>query len=112
MITPLLTILFKHMNVGYLVGWAFSIAASANLPAIIMVLFWKKTTAKGIISSILVGLVLALGMILLSPDTFNQVYGLDPASAPLPFSQPAIVSVPVSFITLVVVSLFTQKKEA
>ena len=36
---------FKGMNVSYLVGWAFAIAASANLPAILMILFWKKTTA-------------------------------------------------------------------
>ena len=104
-----LGIAFKHMNVSYLVGWAFSVAASANLPAIIMVLFWKRTTSKGVIASIAVGLVSALGLILLSPDTFSQVYGLPAADAPLPFSQPAIISVPLSFITLVVVSLMTKK---
>ena len=104
--------LVKHMNVSFLVGWAFSIAASANLPAIIMVLFWKKTTAKGVIASIAVGLIAALGLILLSPDTYSQVYGLPAASAPMPFSQPAIISVPLSFITLVVVSLLTKKPEA
>lgn len=104
-----LGIAFKHMNVSYLVGWAFSVAASANLPAIIMVLFWKRTTSKGVIASIAVGLVSALGLILLSPDTFSQVYGLPAADAPMPFSQPAIISVPLSFITLVVVSLMTKK---
>lgn len=108
-IAILLGILFKNMNVSFLVGWAFSIAASANLPAIIMVLFWKRTTSKGVIASITVGLVLALGLILLSPDTFAQVYGQPAANAPMPISQPAIISVPISFITLVVVSLFTRK---
>ncbi|UCD08219.1 MAG: cation acetate symporter [Dehalococcoidales bacterium] len=108
-IAMVLGILFKSMNVGYLVGWAFSIAASANLPAIIMVLFWKGTTAKGVIASISVGLILALGLILLSPDTYAQVYGLPAGDAPMPISQPAIISVPISFITLVVVSLFTKK---
>ena len=108
-IAIILGIVFKHMNVSFLVGWAFSIAASANLPAIIMVLFWKRTTAKGVIASIIVGLVLALVLILLSPDTFSQVYGLPAANAPMPISQPAIISVPVSFITLVVVSLMTKK---
>ncbi|MFC1920655.1 cation acetate symporter [Chloroflexota bacterium] len=106
-----LGILFKHMNVSYLVGWAFSIAASANLPAIVMVLFWKRTTAKGVIASISVGLVLALGLILISPDTFSQVYGLPASSAPMPISQPAIISVPLSFLTLVIVSLLTKKKD-
>ena len=108
-IAIILGILFKHMNVSFLVGWAFSIAASANLPAIIMVLFWKRTTSKGVIASITVGLVLALGLILLSPDTFAQVYGQPATNAPMPISQPAIISVPISFITLVIVSLFTKK---
>ena len=46
------------MNVSFLVGWAFAVAASANLPAIVMILFWKKTTKQGVIAGILVGLVL------------------------------------------------------
>ncbi len=100
---------FKHMNVSYLVGWAFTIAASANLPSIIMVLFWKKTTSRGVIASILVGLFLSLLLIMLSPDTFSQVYGLPASTAPMPISQPAIISVPLSFVALVVVSLMTQK---
>jgi cation/acetate symporter len=104
-----LGVAFKHMNVSFLVGWAFTIAASANLPAIIMILFWKKTTAKGVIASISVGLVASLVMIILSPDTFVQVFNQPAANAPMPISQPAIISVPLSFITLVVVSLFTKK---
>jgi cation/acetate symporter len=104
-----LGIAFKHMNVSFLVGWAFTIAASANLPAIIMILFWKKTTGKGVIASIGVGLVASLVMIILSPDTYTQVFNQPAANAPMPISQPAIISVPLSFITLVVVSLLTKK---
>ncbi len=104
-----LGVAFKHMNVSYLVGWAFTIAASANLPAIIMILFWKKTTGRGVIASIAVGLIASLGMIILSPDTFTQVFNQPAANAPMPISQPAIISVPLSFITLVVVSLLTRK---
>lgn len=103
-----LGIAFKGMNVSYLVGWAFAVAASANLPAIIMLLFWRKTTSKGISASILVGMVSALGLILLSPDMFVR-YGLDKASAPLNLNNPAIISVPLSFLTLVVVSLLDKK---
>jgi cation/acetate symporter len=105
-----LGILFKNMNVSYLVGWAFAIAASANLPAIVMILFWKKTTSKGVSSSVLVGLISSLGMILLSQETFNNVYNLVGVTAPVPINNPAIISVPLSFITLIVVSLLTQKK--
>ncbi len=110
MIAIILGILFKGMNVSFLVGWAFAVAASANLPAIIMLLFWKKTTAKGIAASIFVGIVSALSIILLSPDMFAR-YGFDKASSPISLSQPGIISIPLSFLTLVVVSLMTQKKK-
>jgi len=106
-----LGILFKSMNVSFLVGWAFAIAASANLPAILGVIFWKKATAKGVMASILVGLISSIGLILLSQDTFTQVYHLTGVTAPNPLSQPAIISVPLSLITLVVVSLLTQKSK-
>lgn len=105
----LLGILFKGMNVSFLVGWAFAVAASANLPSIMMMLFWKKTTAKGISVSILVGMISAMTLILLSPSMFER-YGLDSSSAPMPFDNPGIISIPLSFITIIVVSLLTQKK--
>jgi len=108
-IAILLGILFKGMNVSFLVGWAFAVAASANLPSIMMMLFWKKTTAKGITYSILVGAVSALTLILLSPSMFER-YGLGAANAPIPFDNPGIISIPLSFATIIVVSLLTQKK--
>jgi len=104
-----LGILFRGMNVSFLVGWAFAVAASANLPAIVMLLFWPKTTAKGITASIVVGIVAALGLILISPSMYTR-YGLDPDAALVPFSNPGLISIPLSFITLVVVSLMTQNK--
>jgi len=107
----LLGILFKGLNVSFLVGLAFAVAASANLPSIIMILFWKKTTAKGIASSIVTGMVSAIGIIMFSPSMYDK-FGLDPATAPFPLDNPGIVSIPLSFLVLVVVSLLTQKKEA
>lgn len=105
-----LGIVFEGMNVSFLVGWAFALAASANLPAILMLLFWKKTTAQGVAASILVGLVSAMGLILLSPDMYVR-YGLLPTDAPISFNSPAAISIPLSFIALVVVSLMTKRVE-
>jgi cation/acetate symporter len=109
-IAILLGILFKGMNVSFLVGWAFAVAASANFPAIIMMLFWKKTTAKGIVASILVGMSSALIIILLSPSMFER-YGFAAEKALIGLDNPAIISIPLSFLTLIVVSLLTQKKK-
>lgn len=106
-----LGIVFESMNVNYLVGWAFSVAASANLPALVMLLFWRRTTRQGIMAAVIVGMTSSLGWILLSADTFKNVYG---SSRPdwlvqlIPFSQPGIVTIPLSFLTLILVSLLTQ----
>jgi cation/acetate symporter len=105
----ILGVFFRDMNVSFLVGWAFAVAASANLPALVMMLFWKKTTAKGIIASILVGILASVTLILLSPDMWAH-YGLNPAHAPMPINQPGIVSIPLSFAVLIIVSLATAKK--
>jgi len=107
-IAIVLGIVFKGVNVTFLVGLAFAVAASANLPAIVMMLFWKKTTGRGITASIIVGVVSSIGLILLSP-TMYELYGLDPLSAPIPLKNPGIVSIPLSFIAIVVASLLTQK---
>ena len=108
-IAILLGILFERMNVNYLVGWAFSIAASANLPALVMLLFWKKTTKEGITAAIFVGMLTSLGWILLSSDSYRDIYGLPADQALVPFSQPGIVTIPLGFLTLVLVSLLTQR---
>jgi len=109
LIAIILGIIFKGMNVSFLVGWAFAVAASANLPAILMLLFWKGTTKEGIAASITIGMFTALGIILVSPSMYVR-YGLDPATAPFALDNPGIISIPLSFITLVVVSLMTKEK--
>lgn len=109
-IAIVLGILFEKMNVNFLVGWAFSVAASANLPSLVMLLFWRGTTKQGITAAIVIGMVSSLTWILLSGDTFRDIYGLDPATAPIPFSQPGIVTIPIGFLALIVVSLMTRQK--
>ena len=110
LIAIVLGIIFKGVNVAFLVGWAFAVAASANLPAILMLLFWKKTTAKGITASICIGMLSALTIIMLSPKMWKQ---FDFAgTAPLAIDNPGIISIPLAFITLIIVSLLTQKDNA
>ncbi len=110
-----LGILFKQFNASFLVGWAFNIAASANLPAIVMLLFWSGTTREGIVASILVGLFSALTWLMLSGPAFQYIYkdmllfNVTADNAVVPFSQPGLVTIPLAFATLVAVSLITRK---
>lgn len=110
-----LGIQFKDLNAGFLVGWAFNVAASANLPSLVMLLFWKRTTKQGITAAIFVGLFSSLAWILLSAEAFEKVYRYSAADAAklasVPFSQPGLITIPLGFLTLVLVSLLTSKAE-
>ncbi|MGN6506152.1 MAG: sodium/solute symporter [Tepidisphaeraceae bacterium] len=108
----LLGVLFKDLNVGFLVGWAFNVAASANLPAIVMLLFWRRTTKQGMIASILVGSISSLTWLLLTKEAFQNVYGLKDSTGFAPFSQPGLVTIPLAFVVLVLVSLVTRRQPA
>jgi cation/acetate symporter len=108
-VAMVLGIVFKTFNVTFLVGWAFNVAASANLPALVMLLFWKRTTKQGITAAIITGMCASLAWILCSAQAYKDIYHLDPARAPAPFSQPGLVTIPLGFVVLVVVSLLTRR---
>jgi cation/acetate symporter len=102
-IAIVLGILAKGQNVAFLVGLAFAIAASANLPAILCTLFWKRATDMGIIAGIITGLVSSIALILISPTIMGS-------GAIFPLNNPGIVSIPLGFIVTIGVSLATSQK--
>jgi cation/acetate symporter len=99
----LLGITFKGQNVAYMVGLAFAIAASANFPALVLSIFWKRMTTAGAQASMLIGTVSTLTLIYLSPTI--QIDVLKHTEAWFPLRNPGIVTIPLSFITAIAVSL-------
>ncbi len=69
----ILAMLFKGQNVAFMVGLAFAIAASANFPALLMSLMWKKFTTAGAVWSIYTGMFLAVVLIILSPTVYVDI---------------------------------------
>ncbi len=69
----LLGILFKGQNVAFLVGLTFAIAASANFPALLMSIMWKKFTTTGAVTSIYTGLIVAVVLLILSPTVWVDI---------------------------------------
>ena len=99
----LLGITFKGQNVAYMVGLAFAIAASANFPALVLSIFWRRLTTAGAQTSMLVGTVSTIVLIYLSPTI--QIDVLKHADAWFPLRNPGIVTIPLSFATAIAVSL-------
>jgi cation/acetate symporter len=102
-ISIVLGIAFKGQNVAYMVGLAFAIAASANFPALVLSIFWKRLTTAGAQVSMITGTVSTLALIYLSPAI--QIDILHHAGAWFPLRNPGIVTIPLSFIVAIGVSL-------
>jgi len=100
-----LGILSKGQNVAFLVGLAFAIAASANLPAILCVLFWRRAGEAGIIMGMLTGLVSSIALIAMSPTIMG-------GAAIFPLNNPGIVSIPLGFAVTIGVSLLEGRRGA
>lgn len=109
-IAVLLGILFKGQNVAFMVGLAFAIACSANFPALIMSILWKKFTTAGAVWSILTGAFLSLLLIVLSPTVWVDI--LKNPTAIFPLKNPAIVSMTAAFLAGIIASLVTKEKAA
>lgn len=102
-VAMVLGIAFKGQNVAFMVGLAFAIAASANFPALVLSVFWRRTTTAGAASSMIVGATSTLVLIALSPAV--QIDLLHHATAIFPLKNPALVTIPLSFATGILVSL-------
>ncbi|MCC7195999.1 MAG: cation/acetate symporter ActP [Gemmatimonadaceae bacterium] len=105
-----LGITFKGQNVAFMVGLAFAIAASANFPALVLSIFWRRYTTAGAVASMLAGGCGALALIYLSPVIQMDV--LKHTSAWFPLRNPGIVTIPGAFLVGVVVSLLTRDDRA
>jgi cation/acetate symporter len=105
-----LGILFQGQNVAFMVGLAFAIAASANFPALVMSMFWRGFTTRGAQASMLVGTLSSLLLIYLSPTVQIGILGGD--SAPFPLTNPGLVSIPLSFLTGILVSMASPEPTA
>ena len=82
----------KGINVAFLVGLAFAIAAAANLPSILYSLFWPRFTTRGALWSIYGGLVSSVVLIIFSPVFSGQRKPLGGTSSSL-ITDPHINSI-------------------
>jgi cation/acetate symporter len=112
-------ILGPTFNVAFLVGLAFAVAASANLPVILMSIFWRRFTTQGAVTGLATGLISSLALIIISPS----IMGIDgpavaaaarhlvQAKALFPLENPGIVSIPLGFLGAFIGTLASRVSE-
>ena len=101
---------FETVNVAFMVGLAFAVAASCNFPVLLMSLMWRGTTTNGAVAGGLLGLVTSVGMVVLSKGVWVAVF--HNATAPFPYDNPALFSMPLAFVAIYVVSKLDNSRRA
>ncbi|GAA2138393.1 cation acetate symporter [Glycomyces algeriensis] len=107
-----LAIFAQNLNVAFLVGLAFAVAASANLPTLLLSLFWKRFNTSGALWGIYGGLVASLALVVFSPvfsGTETSLLGEGVDIAWFPMSNPGLVSIPLGLICAVVGTLMSDE---
>lgn len=92
-------------NVAFLVGLAFAVAASANLPVILLSLFWRRFNTVGAVSGMAVGLVSSIVLIAISPSFMGE-------NALFPLENPGIISIPAGFLGAVLGTLASNDPDS
>src|SRR5438876_10889224 len=113
-------LLGPNANVAFLVALAFAVAASANLPVIVLSLFWKRFTARGAVFGLGTGLVASILLIVIGPS----IMGVDAPAATtaarhliqsppiFPLENPGIVSIPLGFVGAILGTLLGREPAA
>jgi len=112
-VSILLAIKLQTINVAFLVGLAFAVAASANLPVIIFSIFWKRFNTTGAVAGLAIGLISSIVLIIISPSVMStDGKGLINAEALFPLKNPGVVSIPLGFIAAFIGTLLAREPKA
>src|SRR5271169_4700058 len=107
-------------NVAFLVALAFAVAASANLPVIVLSIFWRRFNTAGAVAGLGVGLLASIGLILVGPS----LMGIDPptvtgtarhliqAKPIFPLENPGILSIPIGFLAAIIGTFLSREPSA
>ncbi|HEX5911054.1 MAG TPA: hypothetical protein VFY44_11210, partial [Thermoleophilaceae bacterium] len=97
----------EKFNVSILIGLAFAVAASANLPPLLCTLFWPRFNTMGAVAGVVGGLTVAVVLIILSPQVWP---GPDGEGSPVSLTNPAIISIPAGFLFCFLGTVLSREK--
>jgi cation/acetate symporter len=93
-----------------MVGLAFAIAASANFPSLLLSIVWRDFSTRGAVWSIITGSALSVILIIISPTIWVDVFHYSKAIFPL--KNPALISLPASFLAAFAGSVLRREPDA
>ncbi len=108
-----LSLFAQDLNIAFLVALAFAVAASANLPSILLNLFWPRFNTRGATWAIYGGLIVCVGLIVFSPNVSGGPTALFKESdwSYFPLKNPGIISIPAGFLFGILGTLTSKEPE-
>jgi cation/acetate symporter len=102
----------EGLNVSFMVGLAFAIAASANFPALVLALTWRRFNTTGALCGVAAGLGSALALIIISPIVWGGPPGAPDTGAFTWYdlNNPGIISIPLGFIGCIAGTLLSRQR--
>jgi cation/acetate symporter len=97
------------LNVSFMVGLAFAVAASANFPALLLALTWRRFNTTGAVTGVLLGVVSSIALVIMSPGVWP---GPDSEGSPFPLANPGIVSIPLGFVGCWLGTVLSKERRA
>jgi cation/acetate symporter len=98
-----LAMVFQHENIGFLATLPLVIAASVNFPLLVLTMHWRGLTSRGAFSGGLTGLVLSVGLIVLSKKVWVDILGH--GHAVFPYEYPTLFSLSTALLVSFAVSI-------
>ena len=86
------------LNVSFMVGLAFAVAASANFPALLLALTWRRFNTTGAITGVVLGVVSSIFLVIVSPKVWPGADTVTGSPIGWELSNPGIISIPLGFL--------------
>lgn len=111
LVSTLFALQLENINVTFLVSLTFIVAASSNLPILLLTLYWKHFNETGAMIGMTSGFVASLTMVILGPNVMDPVDGWILKEAIFPMHNPGIIAIPIGFLGSILGSIFSGREE-
>lgn len=111
LISTLFALGLKNINVTFLVSLTFIVAASSNLPVLLLTIYWKRFNHAGVISGMVCGLSASLLLLLFGPHIMNPDGGWIERESLFPLYNPGIIAIPAGFLGAYIGTVLSREKK-
>ena len=100
------------LNVSFMVGLAFAVAASANFPALLLALTWRRFNTTGAITGVTLGVISSIFLVIVSPKVWPGADTVTGSPIGWELSNPGIISIPLGFLGCYLGTMLSRERKA